>query len=146
MIDFRELENLRRDMNRMFESFFGAPAFRFAFLPGRAARRYPLVNIYEDKDNVYIEALAPGLDINSLNVTVVRNSLTISGEKPVSEPSIEPEAYHRNERAAGKFVRTIELPVDVKEEDVKAEYKNGLLLITMPKAEEVKPKQIKVSA
>jgi HSP20 family protein len=75
---------------------------------------------------------------------VAGETLTLSGEKPRAPGEIKPEAFHREERAAGKFVRSIELPVDVDETKVKAEYKNGLLLINLPKSEKAKPKQISV--
>ena len=144
-VPFEGMDELRREVDRAFEDFglrsFGP--FRTAFLPGRAARGYPLMNLYEDKDAVYVEALAPGVNPQSLNVSVVRNTLTVSGEKPPST-EVKPEAFHRNERAAGRFSRSIELPVEVDETKVKADYKNGLLLVTMPKAEAAKPKQINV--
>lgn len=143
---FREVEDLRQEMDRILNSFSRTtPVFRSAFLPGRAARQYPLVNLGEDEENIYIEALSPGLDIDSLNVTALQNSLTISGEKLPAHAGIESQAYHRSERAAGKFVRTINLPVEVDEGKIKAEYKNGLLLIVLPKAEKAKPKQVKVN-
>jgi HSP20 family protein len=140
------LETLRRDIDRAFASV-GLPTepfFRTAFLPGRAARHYPMINLYEDRDHIYVEALAPGIDPASLDLAVVRNVLTISGEKRRHPDTIKPEAFHRSERAAGKFVRTIELPVEVEEERVKAEYKHGLLTITLPKAAAARPKQITV--
>lgn len=143
---FEEMETLRREIDRAFDEF-GLHSDRFsqvAFLPGRQPRQYPLINLHEDKDNLYVEALAPGADPNSLNLTVVRNSLIISGEKRHSQKDIQAEAFHRSERAAGKFVRSIELPLEVDEGKVKAEYKNGLLVVSLPKAEKAKPRQIAV--
>jgi HSP20 family protein len=141
------MEALRRDIDRAFNNagFSNEPFFRTAFLPGRAARRYPLINLAEDRDYIYIEALAPGVDPESINLAVMHNVLTISGEKRRHTEDIKPEAFHRSERAAGKFVRTIELPVEVDADHVKAEYKHGILMITLPKAEAAKPKQISVS-
>jgi len=143
----REMEALRREIDRAFQNFgfMTTPLPRAAFLPGKSARRYPLINIHEDKDNIYVEALAPGVDPKSLNVSVIKNALTIAGEKPAVNGGIEPEAFHRNERSAGKFMRNIELPAEVDEKDVKADYKNGILVIKLPKAEEAKPKQINVN-
>lgn len=141
-----EMEALRREIDRAFEVFgFGPqPSQQVAFLPGRGPRRYPLINLLEDQDHVYIEALTPGVDPQSLNVTLVQNHLTLSGEKSRIPSEIKPEAFHRSERASGKFVRTIDLPVEVNEGAIDAEYKNGLLLVTLPKAEKAKPKQIQV--
>jgi len=144
------LDTLRRDIDRAFEHAGFRPgarngmAFPAAFLPGRAARAYPLVNISEDPDALYIEALAPGLDPAAVQLTVQDNRLTIAGEKRRLAADIQPEAFHRSERAAGKFVRTVTLPVDVEQEKIRADYKDGLLIITVPKAEKAKPKQIPV--
>lgn len=140
------MEALRRDIDRAFSNIGAAnePIFRSAFLPGRAARRYPLINLGEDRDNLYIEALAPGIDPATLDVSVIRHVLTISGEKRRVPEDIKPEAFHRSERAAGKFVRTVELPVEVDVQGIKAEYKHGLLQLTLPKAAAAKPKQITV--
>lgn len=141
---FEELESLRREIDRAFEGFGTEPFSRVAFLPGRSPRRYPLINLYEDKDSISVEALAPGVNPESLNLSVVRNTLTISGEKRAVNGTVKPEAFHRNERASGKFVRAVELPVEVDETNVKAEYKNGLLLVHLPKSEKAKPRQISV--
>jgi HSP20 family protein len=103
-----------------------------------------LVNLNEDKDNIYLEALAPGVDPTAVNLTIVRNKLTLSGEKGRVEGEIRPEAFHRSERASGKFTRSLELPVEVDEVQANAEYKNGILKLTLPKAEKAKPKQINV--
>lgn len=140
------MEALRRDLDRAFANtgFPAEPFFRTAFLPGRATRRYPLINVHEDSNNIYVEALTPGLDPAALDLAVIRNLLTISGEKQRHPEAIKPEAFHRSERSAGKFVRTIELPVEVDADQVKAEYKQGLLTVTLPKAAAAKPKQISV--
>ncbi|HXG50257.1 MAG TPA: Hsp20/alpha crystallin family protein [candidate division Zixibacteria bacterium] len=143
---FEEIEALRREIDRAFEGFgLGQESWHpVAFLPGKAPRRYPLINLLEDKDNLYVEALTPGIDIGSLEVTVLQNRLTLSGEKSRIGEDVRPEAFHRSERAIGRFVRTIDLPVEVDEAGVEAEYKNGLLLVKLPKAEKSKPKQINV--
>jgi HSP20 family protein len=150
---WQEMERIQREVNRAFEQagwqtnghngYFGR-TFPTAFLPGRAARAYPLVNVSEDANALYTSALAPGLDPAAVQLTVQDNHLTIAGEKRRLAADIQSEAFHRSERAAGKFVRTITLPVEVDHEKVQADYKNGLLLITLPKAEKAKPKQIQV--
>jgi HSP20 family protein len=141
------MEALRRDVERAFGNGSGAnePFSRVAFLPGRAARRYPMINLSEDRDYVYVEALAPGVDVESLSLAVIRNVLSISGEKRRTPDTIPPEAFHRNERAAGKFVRTVDLPVAVDAEQVTAAYQHGLLLVTLAKAAAAKSKQITVT-
>jgi HSP20 family protein len=143
---FEEMEALRREIDRAFQGFGvgETPMQQPAFLPGRGPRRYPLINLLEDKDNLYVEALTPGVDPESLNVTVMQNRLTVSGEKRGIDVDIKPEAFHRNERASGKFVRTLDLPMEVDEGRIQAEYKNGLLSVVLPKAEKAKPRQIDV--
>ena len=148
---WQEMHRLRHDLDRAFEQMGGrnggrnGRTFPTAFLPGRAARAYPLVNVSEDADALYVTALAPGLDPAAVQVTVQDDRLTIAGEKPRVAAEIQPEAFHRSERAAGKFVRTITLPSDVEHDKVQADYTNGLLVVTLPKAEQAKPKQIAVS-
>ena len=143
---FSGMEALRSEIDQAFDRVGPqfAPIFRTAFLPGRGAREYPLINLYDDQNSVYVEALAPGADPASFNISVAGETLTVSGEKRRAPGDIKPEAFHREERAAGKFVRSIELPVDVDETQVKAEYKNGVLLINLPKSEKAKPRQISV--
>ena len=144
---WQEMERVRREIDRAFEQVGGrnGRTFPTAFLPGRAARAYPLVNVSEDADALYVTALAPGLDPTAIQLTVQDNRLTIAGEKQRLATEIQPEAFHRSERAAGKFVRTVTLPSDVEHEQVRADYTNGLLVVTLPKAEKAKPKQIPVS-
>lgn len=140
------LEAIRREMDRLVEQFDPSKRgyARSAFLPSLSARSYPLINLSEDADNVYVEALAPGLNPDSIEVAVLRDQLRIAGEKAAINPDVKAEAYHRNERGAGRFTRVIALPTEVDGEKVAAEYKNGLLLLTLPKHAEAKPKQIAV--
>ncbi len=144
---FEDIQALHREIDRAFADYGRGehPSYQVAFLPGRGPRQYPLINLLEDKDKVYVEALTPGVDPKSLNVTVMQNRLTLSGEKSPISAQVKPEAFHRNERASGKFLRTLDLPVEVDDSSVQAEYKNGLLLVTIPKAEKAKPKQITVN-
>ncbi|MEW6381233.1 MAG: Hsp20/alpha crystallin family protein [bacterium] len=145
----REMESLRRDFDRIFSTLgeWTSPFSRASFLPGLSTWQYPMVNINEDKDNYYVEALAPGVNPKAIDISIAHNSLTISGEKLMAGAGVEvkPEAYHRNERAAGKFSRSIEMPTEVDADKVKADYRNGLLLVTLPKSEKAKPKQITVN-
>jgi len=145
---WREFDSLRREMNRFLETVgegSGTPGFRMAFLPGRAARAYPLINMRDDHDNVYVEALAPGLSPDSLQLTVHRDTLRIEGEKQAISGDIKPEQWPRSERSAGRFVRTITIPAEVDADSVNADYRNGILRITMPKTEKAKPRQIAVN-
>lgn len=144
---FEMMDALRQEIDRAFESV-GTDrwphAGRVAFLPGRGARQYPLVNVTEDAGNVYVEALAPGVDPAGLQLSVLQGTLTIKGEKP-GLAQVSAEAYHRNERAAGRFTRAIPLQTDVDADRVRADYRNGLLLITLPKSETAKPRQIPIT-
>lgn len=139
---FKEMEDLQGQLGDLSREF-GAGRFpKVSFLPGLSARHFPLMNIGSDENTVFVEAVAPGVDPESLKVTVVKNSLTISGQKTKS--NIPEEAYHRCERAAGKFVRTVELPSDIDAEKVSAEYRNGILSLTLPKAAAARPHQIEI--
>jgi HSP20 family protein len=120
------------------------PFSRISFLPGRASRAYPLINISEDHNNLYVDALAPGLDPETLNVSVTGDQLVISGEKPPLPKSIKSDFIHRSERAAGQFTRSLSISIGVESDQVQANYTNGVLKIILPKAEAAKPKQIAV--
>jgi HSP20 family protein len=140
---FQEMEILQKTLTQAGgdHRFAGYP--KFSFLPGSSTGSYPLINIADDKENVYLEALTPGVDPESLNVTMTRNVLTIAGEKPTLK--VEANHFHRNERIAGKFARCIELPIEVNSEKVEADYKNGVLVVTLAKSEVSKPKHISVT-
>jgi HSP20 family protein len=144
---FEEMDALRRQFDQLFSDLEWTtfPFSRMSFLPALSARMYPLVNVSEDADGFTVEALAPGLDTDSLKITVVRNVLTIEGQKKSLPEDLDSRQIHRNERGAGKFLRTFQLPRDVDADKVTAEYTNGMLLITLPKREEDKPRQIELT-
>ncbi|MGD8413446.1 MAG: Hsp20/alpha crystallin family protein [Candidatus Latescibacterota bacterium] len=142
---FSELDALRRGIDQLFaDTWPGSLGRGSLFLPGRSARGYPLINLYGDPEKYVVEAFAPGLDLGSLDVSVQGNLLTLSGEKK-AVAGVKPEAFHRNERSAGKFVRSYQLDCEIDEANVNAEYKNGILTITLPKSERAKPKKIAVN-
>jgi len=145
---YREMEDLKKSLERAFGDYpiWRRPFSRIAFLPGLGSRQYPLINIYDDKDNVYVEALAPGLDTEKLDVSVLQNAITVTGEKLPVAKDVTPESFHRSERATGKFTRKIEVTSPIQENKIKAEYNDGLLRITLPKAEEAKPRRVAIGA
>jgi HSP20 family protein len=147
--DFLEdMTRMRREIDRILGddrfSSWTFPFSRISFLPGRASRVYPLINVSEDHDNIYVDALAPGLDPSTLNVSVAGDQLAISGEKKALPKSVKPDLVHRSERSAGQFSRTLSLPYDVEGEKVQANYDNGVLKIVLPKIEAEKPQRIQV--
>jgi len=141
---FGELDLLRQGIDDLFANIWPTGyGRRSVFLPGRSARGYPLLNIAADDDEVIVNAFAPGLDPKSLEVSVERNVLTIAGEKKPL-PGVKPEQYHRNERATGKFIRKLQLDLEVDEEKVQAHYENGILTIVLPKSEVALPRKIDI--
>lgn len=145
---FEDMARMRREIDRILGddqlSSWSFPFSRISFLPGRASRAYPLINIGEDKDNFYVDALAPGLQPETLNVSVTGDQLVISGEKRPLPKSVKPELVHRTERSAGHFSRSLSLSMGVENERVQATYTDGVIKIILPKVEAAKPKQIQV--
>lgn len=140
---FRELDNLRREVDEAFHGAGLARPFRSTFLAPVTTRRFPLVNFSEDDGNLYVAALMPGVDPKAIDLTVVRNGITISGERePFGE--LEGQIVHRCELGTGKFSRTLELPVDIASDKISAECKDGVMLITLGKAEHAIPRKIEI--
>jgi len=134
---FRDMLSLRADMDRLFKSLFGEiPEEREGFWA-------PVMDIEEDNDNVMVRAEIPGMKKEDIKVSVRNNVLTISGERK-QEKEMKNKTYHRVERYYGKFSRTITLPSEVETDKIKASYKDGVLMVTLPKPESKKPKQIDV--
>ncbi len=103
----------------------------------------PLCDIYEDGDNIVVKAELPGMDRNDIDVQVENNILTIRGERR-REKEVKADNVYRTERYYGSFARSFTLPVTVNTEQIKAEYREGVLHVTLPKVEEAKPRKIKV--
>jgi len=145
---FEEMERMRRGIDRILGedsvSAWTFPFSRMSFLPGRASRSYPLMNIGEDAENIYVHALAPGVQPDTLNVCVTGNQLMISGQKTSLPEDVKPEDIHRSERSAGQFVRNVSLSAAVERDKVQANYRDGVLKIVLPKSEEARPKQVQV--
>jgi len=142
---FREMDQMRREMDEIFNGLGMGSFLEPAFLPGLGTRRTPRFNLREDENNFYLGALLPGVDPKQLEMNLVGNNLTISGERP--EQVIDAKAtWLRRERGAGKFMRSFELPGDVDQNKVVAEFRNGVLEVTLPKAAAARPKQIAIKA
>jgi HSP20 family protein len=103
----------------------------------------PPVDIYETEDAIVLKAELPGIDPEDVEVRVEDNTLYLKGERKY-EKEVNEQNYHRIERSYGSFARSFTLPNSISAEKVKAEYKDGLLTLTMPKREEAKPKTIKI--
>ena len=103
----------------------------------------PLCDIFEDGDDIVVKAEIPGVDRGDIDVQVENNILTIRGERR-REKEVKSDNLYRTERSYGAFSRSFTLPVTVDTERIKAEYKDGVLHVTLPKVEEAKPRKIKV--
>jgi HSP20 family protein len=132
------LTNMRAEMDRVFESTVGS----FSGSPAPLSRWNPAVNVYQDKDRFTVVVELPGLKKEEIEISLHEDTLTIAGERKREESS---EQEFLTERLYGKFQRSLALPTAVDAEKVKASYKDGLLQVVLPKAEEAKPKQIEVA-
>ncbi len=138
-LGWREMDQLRQDMNRLFESSFPV---------GQRSRTstFPTVNVYTNKDEgVLVTAELPGVNPDDLNLSVTGDTLTLSGSRQPEEMP-ESEQYHRRERGYGEFSRIFQLPYSINTEKVEANMANGILSIALPRAEAEKPRQISVQA
>lgn len=137
---FGRLNNLRDEIDRLFEAPLAELARTSQILSGWT----PALDVYEDKDNLFVRAELPGMKREDISLTLHDGSLSISGERKSEDKYKDAEVY-RSERFFGRFQRTVTLPTPVQAEKVKAQYKDGILTVTLPKAEEAKPKQIDVN-
>ncbi|HZD58977.1 MAG TPA: Hsp20/alpha crystallin family protein [Anaerolineae bacterium] len=135
---WRELMRMQEELGKTFERVFGPERMPEAFWT-------PDVDIYEKENNIIVRMDLPEVKPEDVDISIVDNTLRIKGERKHIE-EVKEENYYRTERRFGSFERTIELPVAVKTEEIKATYKEGVLQITLPKAEEKKAKEIRITA
>jgi HSP20 family protein len=135
-----ELNTLQNEMNRLFNTFFDQPTGRGA-VPGR--RWIPAMDLVETDDHYVLRADLPGLTEQDVNVELLDNVLTISGERK-AEHETRQEGYYRLERGFGAFSRSLTLPQGVVPEGVQAHFDRGVLEIKVAKPEQKKPRQVKI--
>lgn len=132
-----EFERLRQEMDRIISGRQDDPS-RFS-----RTNVFPALNISEDKDNLYVRAELPGIKPAEIELAVEGETLTIKGERKPYTPANK-FSYHRRELEYGNFSRAVTLPTKIVADKVNAKAENGILTIILPKAEEVKPRQITV--
>jgi len=136
---FRDVVEIQHEVNRLFDSFCGRPAP----VPAAEWTWVPLCDMHETKDDLYVTLEVPGVREKDVQVAITGDLLTVKGERKWKK-ELEDDSYHRMERVYGKFERAVPLPVPVQADKVKASYRDGVLEIKLPKAEEVRPKEIKI--
>lgn len=138
---FRGLHSLQNDMNRIFDEFFRGDVLADETFFSRDWN--PAVDIVENSDTYVLKAEIPGMNKDDVKITLENNLLTIRGEKK-NELEKKEGNFHRIERSYGVFERSFTIPGTIKTNDIDAQYKDGVLTLTLPKAEEAKPKMIDV--
>ena len=135
---FREIRSLQNEMNRLFS---GATSGRDDMLSGEWL---PKVDVFENKDTLVLEAELPGMKRDDFELSFENNVLTLKGERRF-EKKDESDNYHRVERSYGSFTRSFTLPSTVTAEGAKADFKNGVLSVTLPKREDTKARKIEIA-
>jgi HSP20 family protein len=129
---------MRREMESLMDRLTGAPG------DGQTAGVFPPVNVAEDGDHYYVRALVPGLDPSQLDVSVVNQTVTISGTRAAAAE--DNASVHRKERPEGSFSRSVTLPALFEGSAVEANYADGILTLTLPKPETAKPRRVTVQS
>ena len=132
---------LRREFDDMIERFFGDDSMISRGSFGRIIT--PAVNIAENENEITVTAEIPGMEKDDLDVSLTGDTLTIKGEKKV-EHEERSDNFHRFERSYGSFSRSLSLPCEVQHDKVDASYKNGVLTLKLPKAEDCRSKSVKI--
>jgi HSP20 family protein len=134
---------IRNDVDRLFNELVDTVSRGRMYVPfGRGA--FPALNAWEDDQKLFVEAELPGYSLDDLEVYVSGGDLTLKGERKTEAP--ENVTYHRRERGTGQFSRVLRLPVEVDADKVEAHLRNGVLSLTLPKAQSVLPRKIEVKS
>jgi len=134
---FGDLDHMRRDIQRLLDTVAGESGGEVG------AGVFPPLNVTQDDDHFYVRAEIPGIKASELSITAVRNRVSLAGKREIQREN-ERVSYHRKERADGSFNRTVTLPTEIDAARVDARYADGILTLTLPKAEATKPRQITV--
>jgi HSP20 family protein len=135
----RDIGEVQSEMNRLFDGFFGRPA-----QPGVSERVWaPVADMYETKDELVVKLDLPGMNEKDVQVSITGDLLSIKGQRFETQEAKQ-ESYYRAERWTGRFERIFQVPVPVQADKVHATYREGVLTVTLPKVEAVKPKDIKI--
>lgn len=137
---FRDLLATQHQFNRLFDNFFRS----FGEDDSATGAWTPAVDIVENDDNIVLKAELAGVDPKDVDIQVEDNTLYLKGQRKF-ENEVKEENYHRIERSYGTFARSFALPSSINADKVAAEFKDGLLTLTLPKREEAKPKTIKIN-
>jgi HSP20 family protein len=135
---FQEIESLQQEMNRLFDSLTTTNE------QGLSRAFVPAAEMHETSEAIHLKLEIPGIEASDIDVQVTAEAISISGERK-EETTTEDKGMKRTEFRYGKFQRVIPLPARIQNTDVKAEYKDGILNLTLPKAEEEKNKVVKVN-
>ncbi len=137
---FRDMMTLREAMDRLFEESFVSPGRREWMAPAETALA---LDVYETEDSLVVQSSIPGVKPEDVDITITGNTLSISGESK-EEKEVKEENYLRRERRYGAFSRSVTLPEGVNADQAEADFEDGVLTLTIPKAPEAKPKTIKI--
>ena len=132
---FREMTSLQSQVNRLADSLWS----------GRQESWVPAVDVFDRQDAVVLKAELPGMKVDDIQIELDDNVLTLKGER-VFEEKVDEERYYRVERRHGTFQRSLALPQGAKADEIQATYEDGILKVTVPKAEAVRPKRVEIKA
>ena len=138
---FRNMSDVQGEVSRLFDTFFGRPTVGGN---GPSPRMWvPVLDMYETKDDLVVSFELPGVSEKDVSLSITGDLLTLKGERAFNR-DVTDDGYQHVERAYGKFERTVQLPMPVQADKVKATYRDGVLEVRLPKTEEVKPREIKI--